>query len=118
MSLKGMIPFWGENRFTERGKGGAICSKRAAAWFFLVIRENKMVRVLRYSFQGIRAKLYALSVECRNSRRLWIHVEEVRQFIFHVGGTLGNKEGDRPVDEGPPVPCQIGVRTGKFRGYG
>lgn len=54
-----------------------------------------MVKMPKYSFQGIRAKLCALLVECRSSWRLWIHVEEVQQFIFCAGGALGNKESDK-----------------------
>ncbi len=54
-----------------------------------------MVKMPEYSFQGIRAKLCALLVECRSGWRLWIHVEEVQQFIFCAGGALGNKESDK-----------------------
>ena len=76
-----------------------------------------MVKMPKYSFQGIRAKLCALLVECRSSWRLWIHVEEVQQFIFCAGGALGNKESDKLIGGELPVPCQIGVRIGKFGDY-
>lgn len=118
MPFTDMVLLWCESRFTEKGKGGAICGKKAAAWLFGVIKGSKMVKMPKYSFQCIRAKLCALLVEGRSSWGQRIHVEEIQQFIFCAGGALGNKERDKLIGREFPVPCQGSVRIGKFGDYG
>ena len=69
-----------------------------------------------YGFLGKERPPFAFMVQREEVYTCLLYTSQ--QFIFCAGGALGNKESDKLIGGELPVPCQIGVRIGKFGDYG